>query len=150
MDPAYTRMLAQLFAIVDIELKVVNAQAIFVRLAPAYDLLCIDASTGHEGDLAACAYTIMRLQAPVYLFHPREIAVQRLQTLVEARVVWLPADFRIITMRDTLQVLKALHEGLHAEEPPGHLTKREHEVRELLVQGLSYREIGVALSISKS
>lgn len=52
-DPLYTRMLAPLFAIEDIELMVVSAHAKFVRLAPAYDLLCIDASAGHEGDLAA-------------------------------------------------------------------------------------------------
>jgi len=143
-------MLAPLFAIEDIELMVVSAHAKFVRLAPAYDLLCIDASAGHEGDLAACACTIVRLRAPVYLFHPREVAAQHLQKLVKTSVVWLPADFRVITMRENLQMLKAAHGGFRVEESPNHLTKREHEVRELIVQGLSYRDVGVALSISKS
>lgn len=149
-DPAYTRMLAPLFVIEDIELMVVNAHAKLVRLAPAYDLLCIDASTGNEGDLAACACTISRLQAPVYLFHPRELAVERLQLLVDTRVVWLPADFRVLSMRENLQLLKAAHEGFSVQESPSELTRREHEVRKLIVQGRSYRAIGIALSISKS
>ncbi len=149
-DPAYTRMLEPLFAIEDIQLKVVTVPVAFVHHAPAFALLLIDASGGREEDLLVVADTIRQVAAPVHVFHPREHAVRHLQTVLEAAVIWLPADFQVISMRDILHLLKVTHDGFHAEHPLDRLTRREQEIRDLMVEGLSYRDIGAMLLVTKS
>ncbi len=148
-DPSYAQLVSAVFALEGVQLHVVRAEGEFAQVAHLFNALFLDASGGQDADLSQCLRIIKHVARPVYIFHPREDAIQQLKALVGLDVTWIPADFRVLTMRDRVHLLSQASAATSAPRQRA-VTEREQEVHQLIADGYSTSEIAKALHLSPS
>ena len=94
-----------------------------------------------------CQLVLPHTQLPIHICHPDEQFVRDFRPLARGPLYWLPPAWLGVRLFDSLRVQRAARAQEHALlDPP--LTRREREVRALILAGKNNSDIVRTLDIS--